>query len=123
VLESWAVRWARGCGIIRAKLTACDGIPDSIFFIPGGSPVIVEFKKKGKVGSGLQQLTQPWYWKKLTELGYKVYKCDSKEQFLEIMKEYESCQSVIYAKNVTQKTAAASTKARREQYKTKRSKT
>ena len=91
-LEAWCVKWARIRGIIVAKLTQVDGIPDRIFFVLGGSPVIIEFKKKGKLGKGLQEHTQPWYLKTLLAAGYRTYICDTKKQFLEIMKRYEKCQ-------------------------------
>lgn len=91
VLESWAVSWARVRGIIVAKLTQVDGIPDRIFFVPGGSPVIIEFKKQGATGKRSRKVTQPWYLQTLLAAGYRVYTCDTKEQFLELMKEYESC--------------------------------
>lgn len=93
VLESWAIKWARVRGIIVAKLTQVDGIPDRIFFVPGGSPIIVEFKRIGKLGKELQEHTQPWYLSALIAAGYRTYTCDTNEQFLEIMKEYESCRT------------------------------
>lgn len=86
-LESWAVAWARFRSIVVAKLTEVAGIPDRIFFMPAGVPVLIEFKRLGKVGKGLQADTQPWYRKKLLSQGYRVYQCDSKEQFKRIMKE------------------------------------
>lgn len=90
-LESWAVSWARFRGIVVAKLTSADGIPDRIFFVPGGKPVVVEFKAKGKKGERSRAVTQPWYQKRLTELGYEVRSCDTKEQFRLVMKRYEKC--------------------------------
>lgn len=99
VLESWTIKWARVRGIVVAKLTQVDGIPDRIFFVPGGSPIIIEFKRIGKLGKGLQEHTQPWYLTTLIAAGYRTYTCDTKEQFLEIMKEYESCRLKSSIKN------------------------
>jgi hypothetical protein len=90
-LEQWACSWARFRGIVAAKLSEVDGIPDRIFFVPGGSPVIVEFKKVGKKGKGLQGATQPWYRAALLAAGYRTYHCDTKDEFREIMKEYKEC--------------------------------
>lgn len=86
-LEAWAVKWARARDIVVAKLTGCDGVPDRIFFVPGGAPVVGEFKAEGKRGRKLQELTQPWYLAKLQADGYKAYCWDTKEKFLETMKE------------------------------------
>lgn len=71
-----------------AKLTELDGIPDRIFFVPGGSPVIIEFKKKDKRGKNLQAETQPWYLAKLKEYDYVVSYCETKEEFRQLMKRY-----------------------------------
>jgi hypothetical protein len=88
VLEDWAVnRWARPRGIVVAKLKELDGIPDRIFFVPGGVAIIGEFKRKGVKGKGLQEKTQPWYLNRLKELGYRAYCWDTKEEFLKTMKE------------------------------------
>lgn len=92
-LESWAVSWARFRGIIVAKLKDLDGIPDRIFFVPGGAPIIVEFKAEGKVGGGLQEETQPWYLAKLKEYGYKVCYCETKDEFRQLMKRYDKCRT------------------------------
>lgn len=83
--------WARFRGIVVAKLSEVDGIPDRIFFVPGGAPIIVEFKRQGKLGKGLQEDTQPWYVAALNKAGYRAYYCDTKDQFREIMEEYKEC--------------------------------
>lgn len=77
-LESWAVKYARARGVVVAKLTQLDGVPDRIFFIPGGRPLIIEFKACGEKPGELQQ----WYLKKLADDGYRVAWCDTKEKFL-----------------------------------------
>lgn len=90
-LEQWAVAWARFRGIIAAKLKEVDGIPDRIFFVPGGRPIVIEFKRSGSTGRKRQVETQPWYKEALTKAGYRVYTCDTKEQFSVIMKDYALC--------------------------------
>jgi hypothetical protein len=109
-LEAWCVAWARFRGVVVVKMTGCDGIPDRIFFVPGGSPVIGEFKAKGKKGGGLQKATQPWYLDKLRADGYEAYCWDTKEAFLAVMKErLERCTRVKDVANETQKTAGVGT--------------
>lgn len=88
-LEAWAVSYARFRGIVVAKLKECDGIPDRIFFMPGGHPIVVEFKQQGKRGKDLQAETQPWYIKTLAAAGYTVCYCETKDQFRELMKRHE----------------------------------
>jgi len=63
-----------------AKLTECAGVPDRIFFVPGGRALIIEFKHRGEVPEELQE----WYLTKLLADGYTVGWCDSREGFLAI---------------------------------------
>ncbi len=90
-LEQWCVKWARSRGIVVAKLKECDGIPDRIFFVPGGLPVIGEFKAEGRRGRNLQERTQPWYLEKLTADGYSAHCWDTRKAFLYTMAAYEGC--------------------------------
>ena len=80
-LESWAVKQCRDRGIVVAKMTECVGIPDRIFFLPGGTPEIVEFKADGEVPEALQS----WYLTTLRKAGYHVSYCDTKEKFIALM--------------------------------------
>lgn len=80
-LEAWAVRQARSRGIVVAKLTECVGVPDRIFFLPGGQPEIIEFKAKDEVPEKLQS----WYLKTLKGAGYWVSYCDSRKKFIALM--------------------------------------
>jgi hypothetical protein len=84
-LEAKAVKYARSLGIVVAKLTQLDGVPDRVFFVPGGKPLIVEFKAKDEEPGTLQT----WYLEKLTEDGYRVFCCDTWEKFLLLMKRYK----------------------------------
>jgi hypothetical protein len=78
-LESWAVQWARTKAVPTAKLTNCTGIPDRIFFVPGGKPLLVEFKRNKK--SRYQPLQEP-YLEKLIADGYSAHSVADKEEFL-----------------------------------------
>ena len=82
-LESWAVKWARDHGVQVGKLTECIGLPDRIFFVPGGKPLILEFKDPG--GKGAPSPAQEWHVAKLVEHGYAATFCDSKEEFMRLM--------------------------------------
>jgi hypothetical protein len=84
-LEAWCVKWARSREIVVAKLKELDGVPDRVFFIPGGSPVIIEFKALKKK----LEAVQSWYMKKLQKDGYRIYRCDTKQVFLELMEKYK----------------------------------
>lgn len=83
-LESWACRWSRARGIPTAKLQECTGIPDRIFFVPNGAPVVGEFKA---LDEGLGAV-QDWYYERLTAYGYAMYRFDTKEAFLKVMEKY-----------------------------------
>lgn len=80
-LEQWAVRWARARNIITAKLKNCTGVPDRIFFTPGGKPLVVEFKRKGKKPHKLQ----PLYLAKLKADGYRAVSVDTQAAVVELL--------------------------------------
>ena len=83
-LESWCVKWARCRQIPVAKLMECAGMPDRIFFTPGGRPLVPEFKRPD--GKGERRPAQVWYVARLKELGYAAEFVDSKEGFMELMR-------------------------------------
>jgi hypothetical protein len=83
-LESKAVKYARSRGVVVAKLTQLDGVPDRIFFTPGGRPLIIEFKARGEKPGELQQ----WYLQKLKEDGYRAVFVDTWEKFLVLMEKF-----------------------------------
>jgi hypothetical protein len=83
VLERKCVKWARDHGVQVGKLSECVGLPDRIFFVPGGRPVIPEFKDPG--GQGERSPAQVWHVAKLKEQGYTCTFLDSEETFLKLM--------------------------------------
>ena len=77
------VKWARARGVPVAKLTECVGIPDAIFFVPGGVPLVPEFKDPN--GGGEPSPQQSWYLVRLRQLGYDVVLMDSRARFVAAM--------------------------------------
>jgi len=57
-IEAKVVRWARAKGIMVTKLQGIGNksMPDRIFWIPGGRPVLIEFKRPGGKLTPLQTL-------------------------------------------------------------------
>jgi hypothetical protein len=56
-LEHWCKSWARLRGIIVSKQRDPTGIPDNVFWVPGGRPWVVEFKDQQDVDPSPLQ----WY--------------------------------------------------------------
>ena len=71
--KSKGVRSVRNC--FRPGVNV--GFPDETFLIPGGRPLIVEFKAPGKKPTPKQRLEI----QRLKEEGYDVEVCDSLESF------------------------------------------
>lgn len=85
-LERWCRRWARERRIVVSKLTDPTGIQDTVFWLPGGRPLLAEFKDpNGTTEPGRERL-QAYYRRKLTQQGYSTAKVTTKEQFLELVK-------------------------------------
>ena len=81
-LEAWCVGWARSRGVIASKLTDPAGIPDHVFWTPGGRPTVVEFKDQGGAVSPLQ-----WYHLVLlAALGYRTAIVTTREGFRRLMR-------------------------------------
>lgn len=79
VLESSGVRnpvvkFARDNGILVTKMNIMGrrGMPDDVFWVKGGKPLIIEFKAPGKEPRRLQQITIDY----LKRLDYDVQTCD-----------------------------------------------
>jgi hypothetical protein len=83
-LEAWCVREARAHGILVSKNTECVGMPDRTFWLPGGRPLVPEFKRPD--GKGEPSPAQVARMKRLREHGYDAPLIDSKEGFLAEMK-------------------------------------
>lgn len=73
-IERKVTRWAERNGLEYCKLKKA-GRPDDIFFIGGGRPVLIEFKRLRK---DLERL-QAYIAKKLRRAGYDVVRCDDAE--------------------------------------------
>lgn len=77
-IEARVVRWADQHAVLHTKLNVMlrRGLPDDIFWIPGGRPALLEFKRRGKKPTPLQAYTI----KKLKALGYDVCWFDNSEK-------------------------------------------
>jgi hypothetical protein len=78
-VENPTVGWAKknGCELVYKMSTQFTrDWPDRLFFIPGGRPLLIEFKRPGKAPTPKQAARI----KQLKELGYDVEVCDNKEQ-------------------------------------------
>lgn len=76
-IESKVVRWCKAHDVLTTKLSGPGhrGKPDRVFWLPGGCPVLIEFKAPGKKPTKLQR-----FWlDAFTELGYDVYLFDNAE--------------------------------------------
>ena len=83
-LEALCVKQARARGVQVSKNTQCVGIPDRTFWIPGGRPLVPEFKRAD--GKGEPSPAQVWHMNKLRAAGYDAPLIDSKEGFVAAMK-------------------------------------
>lgn len=83
-LESRCVAWARDRGVQVGKLSECVGLPDRIFFVPGGRPLVPEFKDPG--GQGEPSPAQIWHIKRLREQGYEASLVEDWDAFLALMR-------------------------------------
>lgn len=71
-LEGGVVNWARAQGILvfKADPKYCVGAPDRIFMIPGGKPILIEFKKPGYAATPTR--IQTFVINQLRKAGYDV---------------------------------------------------
>ncbi len=79
------IKHAKRRGIMNIRLSfgpgAYVGWPDDIFLIPGGKPLLIEFKAPGKEPTARQQLRIDM----LLDLGYDVWVCDGIEAGKDIL--------------------------------------
>ena len=95
--ERKVVEWAREQGIASIKLNLMGNVgwPDRLFLIPGGKPLLMEFKRAGLRPTKLQQHRING----LKKLGYLVYVAEdtiSAKAFIEVayFTREEVCHSV-----------------------------
>jgi hypothetical protein len=77
-VEDWANDYAWDTyGIDHVKLNTMGhaNLPDQLYWIPGGRPLLVEYKKLGKKPTKIQAHTMNG----LSGLGYDIEACDSRE--------------------------------------------
>ena len=80
VIERDSCEWiAKELGVhsVKFNTTGSDtGYPDRIFWIPGGQPLLIEFKKPG----GQLSAKQKYQIERLEKLGYNVKVCTNARQ-------------------------------------------
>jgi len=91
-VEKKVCEWADELGIehIKMELKHDVGWPDRMFLVPGGKPVIIEFKRPKTVGKddgGTLKGIQKQRIKYLSENGYNVDVCDTKESAIRAITE------------------------------------
>lgn len=83
--EHEVVSWAYtqlGITGSKLKIVGDDGYPDRIFWIPGGKPLFIEFKRPGEE----PRPKQVYVHNMLRKLGYFVEVCDNVEGAKEIIR-------------------------------------
>jgi hypothetical protein len=101
VLVRWRVR------SIKLNLQGNNHWPDRQFFIPGGKPLFIEFKRLGEVATPPQQLIH----KALRYHGYKVEVHDNRRTALCAV--YAACTEALGAAPVSEEGGEVSARARR----------
>ena len=83
-IEAAVLRWTRGHGITDTKMNTMGRAswPDRCFWLPGGSPVLIEFKRLGERPTPAQDAIHQL----LRGLGYVVEVHDTEEGALELIK-------------------------------------
>lgn len=75
---------ALGLTNIKVKAAGQRGYPDRQFFIPGGRPIFIEFKRpapEGQLSKGQKVIIR-----RLRYYGYDVEVCDSFEESIKVLK-------------------------------------
>jgi hypothetical protein len=82
-IELKCCRYAESKGIAYSKTSSPGrrGFVDRVFWVPGGSPLLIEFKRADGVVSAQQAATI----RRLNNLSYRVHVCYSVAQFKEIL--------------------------------------
>lgn len=91
-LERQACLWiSQELGVINSKFntTSDTGYPDRIFWVPGGKPVLIEFKRPG----GKVSPKQKYQIDRLRKLGYRVEVCtNAKDAYKAVKEELDAAQ-------------------------------
>lgn len=84
VTEQAVVRWAVARGIEQTKLNLMGqrGWPDRVFWLAGGRPLLMEFKRLGSKPRKLQQAVH----ERLKRLGYDTHCIDRAEDGINILR-------------------------------------
>src|SRR5580700_822700 len=104
-IERRVKQWADAHGILNCKFTPVGtrGYPDRMFFVPGGFPLLLEFKKEGETPTKLQA----YIIGKLKENGYDARWTDNSETAIGWLRE-----ALDTAKRAAQGRGAPAKKAR-----------
>jgi hypothetical protein len=83
-IEDKACELALRLGVTNVKMKAAGvvGYPDRMFFIPGGRPLFIEFKRPGKEPDAVQKVII----RRLKYYGYRVEVCDTVQGAVECIK-------------------------------------
>jgi hypothetical protein len=81
-IERWVEKQAKIRHGIESAKWGQDGWPDRVFFLPGGKPLVIEFKAPGEAPSERQAYRVGF----LQQLGYDVEVHDDREQALEAIR-------------------------------------
>jgi hypothetical protein len=84
-IENTVVAWCRKQGILNKKLDSMHSAswPDRVFFIPGGRPFFIEFKRVGGKLTAQQEQTIAY----LLRLGYDCGIHDDSKEAIEAIKQ------------------------------------
>ena len=76
-IEEAVCAFAREQGVLVRKYTSpsCQGVPDRIFWVPGGKPLVIEFKRPKGIMSPIQHREIV----AMRKLGYRVLVIDNVE--------------------------------------------
>lgn len=82
-VEQAVQRWATQHGLlyIKLELQHHKGQPDDMFYLPGGRPILMEFKAPGEEPDPLQEFTH----QQLRYLGYEIYVIDDPQEGVKIL--------------------------------------
>ncbi len=83
-VEEPVCRWADRNGIMHRKLNGFgrNGWPDREFYLPGGKPLLIEFKRPGEGLAPLQEKTIA----ELRKIGYDIEVHDDKDEAIAAIK-------------------------------------